>query len=194
MSTELGARLRELRGRRGWSQHHLSRTAGVSSRTIQRIEEGDCRPRSQTLQALAAAFETDVSRLLKGFTEQNLSAFEEAYLCPRCGAPLEMRTFVDHEYGDTELEVFACGHTRGWSNRPCPKDPSFPKFEDYELTFQQEGDGSWWCFARGTMEEARQVELQSGCGLTREDAERMVKRSYILARDGYDAAKAFMPI
>jgi len=194
MTTALAPRLRELRGQRGWSQHQLSIVAGLSDRTIQRIEEGKCQPRSQTLQALAAAFDMDVSRLLNGFSGEDLAAFEETYLCPHCGSQLEVRTFVDHEYGDSELEVFACGHTRGWNSRPCPKDPRFPKLEDYELAFMQESDGTWWCYATGTTEAARQVELQSGCGLSREDAEKWVKYSYILARDGYEAARAVLPI
>lgn len=194
MSSSLGERLRALRTQRGWTQHHLGTVADVSPRTVQRIEGGEYLPRQETLQALAGAFDLDVSKLVIGFSAKEVSAFEEDYLCPTCGAPLHVRTFVDHEYGDSEFEVFSCGATRGWQSRPCPKDPRFPRLEDYELTFLQEGDGTWCCYATGKTEEARKVELQSGCGSSREDAEKWVKYSYIMARDGYEAARAFLPI
>ena len=48
---------------------------------------------------------------------------------------MTQQTPVPHEYGDAELEIFACGYTRGWKWRPCPNDPRFPKFEDYDLGF-----------------------------------------------------------
>lgn len=79
-------------------------------------------------------------------------------------------------------------------SRPCPKDPRFPRFEDYELTWFQESDGSWWCHAVGTTEMARQVSLQTGVGESKEDAARWLKRSYIQARDGYEAAQEFLSI
>jgi len=115
------------------------------------------------------------------------------YLCPTCGARLEERTFVDHEYGDSEIEIFACGHTRGWQSRPCPQDPRFPVFDDYELNFSQESDGSWWCDAIGKTDAASQVHLQNGMGSTQEEARKWVERSYVQKRYGYDAANKFLP-
>lgn len=143
--------------------------------------------------ALAAAFDVDVSKLRHGLTADELSEFEEMYLCPTCGARLEERTFVDHEYGDAEIEVFACGHTRGWRSRPCPQDPRFPMFEEYELHFSQESDGSWCCETIGKTEAASQVDLQNGMGSTREEARKWVERSYVQKRFGYDAANEFLP-
>jgi transcriptional regulator with XRE-family HTH domain len=57
-------RIRELRESRGWSQQQLAEIAGVSPRTIQRVEAG--RGASQeTLRAVASAFDTEVSELLE---------------------------------------------------------------------------------------------------------------------------------
>jgi transcriptional regulator with XRE-family HTH domain len=133
MDGTLGTWLRALREQRGWTQHHLARVAGVNDRTVQRIEHGN-RPRPDTLKAIAAAFDVDVSKLRTGVTAATLAALEDSFLCPHCGAELVERTFVEHQCGDAEFEVFACGATRGWTNRPCPKDPRFPRFEDYVLT------------------------------------------------------------
>jgi transcriptional regulator with XRE-family HTH domain len=48
-------RIRQLREARGWSQEHLAEVAGLSARTVQRIEaEGKAAPESRM--ALAAAF------------------------------------------------------------------------------------------------------------------------------------------
>ena len=49
---------------RGWSQEELAMHAGVSVRTIQRIETGK-RASLETLKCLAAVFETSVSELVK---------------------------------------------------------------------------------------------------------------------------------
>jgi transcriptional regulator with XRE-family HTH domain len=54
--------VRKLRLKKGWSQDHLSQLSGLSIRTIQRIERGQS-PSLETLQALAAVFEIDISEL-----------------------------------------------------------------------------------------------------------------------------------
>lgn len=57
-------RIRELRESRGWSQQQLAEIAGVSPRTIQRVEAG--RGASQeTLRAIASAFNAEVCELLE---------------------------------------------------------------------------------------------------------------------------------
>ncbi len=49
----LAARIRDLRRDRSWSQEHLAGAAGVSLRTVRRVENGDpCA--LETVQALAA--------------------------------------------------------------------------------------------------------------------------------------------
>lgn len=49
------ARIQSIRKSKGLSQEALAEEAGVSLRTIQRVEQGDTVPRGYTLQALAAA-------------------------------------------------------------------------------------------------------------------------------------------
>jgi transcriptional regulator with XRE-family HTH domain len=56
-------RLLGLREARGWSQEHLAEVAGISLRTVQRMEAG--RPVSaNAFQAVSSAFDTQVSELL----------------------------------------------------------------------------------------------------------------------------------
>ncbi|MFB4340284.1 helix-turn-helix domain-containing protein [Pantoea sp. CS_6] len=54
--------VREYRLARAWSQEQLAEMAGLSTRTIQRIENGDP-PSLETLSALAAVFEINVTDL-----------------------------------------------------------------------------------------------------------------------------------
>jgi transcriptional regulator with XRE-family HTH domain len=56
-------RVRELRLARGWSQEQLAKVAGLSPRTIQRLEAGEGTA-LDTLQAIAAAFDVEVSEVL----------------------------------------------------------------------------------------------------------------------------------
>ena len=179
---------------RAWSQEQLAAEAGVDRRTIQRIEGGDTSPGSDTIRRVADALHVDIAELQLGLTEESFAALREAYLCPHCGAALESRTFVNHEYGDVEFEVFGCGHTRGWQHRPCPHDPAFPKLEDYELKVFEQGNGEYYCMAIGLTDSARAVELSGGTGRTPEDAQRWVKRSYIEAQQGSEAAEAAFPL
>jgi transcriptional regulator with XRE-family HTH domain len=54
--------VKQLRLQRAWSQEQLAELAGLSVRTIQRIENGD-RPGLETLSALAAVFEVNVGEI-----------------------------------------------------------------------------------------------------------------------------------
>lgn len=54
--------VRKLRLKRGWSQSQLAEMAGVTTRTIQRIEQGH-RASMETCKALASVFEVDLSLL-----------------------------------------------------------------------------------------------------------------------------------
>ncbi len=56
--------VRKLRLSRGWSQQQLAEFSGLSVRTIQRIERGQVAG-NESLKALAAVFETDVSTLIE---------------------------------------------------------------------------------------------------------------------------------
>ncbi len=57
-----GALVRGFRDGRGWSQEHLAEAAGLSLRTVQRIENGEKAAR-ESVMALAAAFGVDVRAL-----------------------------------------------------------------------------------------------------------------------------------
>ena len=79
---ELAQKIKELRNRKGFSQEELSEKAGLSLRTIQRIENGETEPRGDTLKRIAVAFEVSSDEILdwavqedKGFLASlNLSA------------------------------------------------------------------------------------------------------------------------
>lgn len=188
MNRTIGDRLREFRSLKAWTQEQLASTSGVSVRTVQRIERGET-PNAETLMALAAAFDVEVGQLKAGLTVADLTALRQAYSCASCGASLSARSFVPHEYGEAEFEEFECGSTRGWADRPCPADPQFPAFKDYDLHFVEGSDGAWSCFAVGRTHFARQVQLRDGRGQSREEAEAWVKYSYTAARNGSAAAE-----
>lgn len=59
----LGDRVRNLREARAWTQEHLADAAGVSLRTVQRLEAGQGFA-SETALAVAAALDVDVRELL----------------------------------------------------------------------------------------------------------------------------------
>lgn len=63
MDMKLNAeRIRALREQRAWSQEHLAMVAGLSTRTLQRIESGSAASK-ETCLALAAALEVAVGEL-----------------------------------------------------------------------------------------------------------------------------------
>jgi transcriptional regulator with XRE-family HTH domain len=62
----LGLKVSELRQQKGMTQEQLSEFCQVSSRTIQRIENGEVDPRTHTIQCLSTALDFD-------FDEQNTS-------------------------------------------------------------------------------------------------------------------------
>lgn len=54
--------VKRLREQRHWSQEQLARLAGLSLRTVQRVEAGQ-KASLETVKALAAVLETDIDRL-----------------------------------------------------------------------------------------------------------------------------------
>jgi transcriptional regulator with XRE-family HTH domain len=193
MSSHLGERVRLLRRELGWGQERLAAQAGVDRRTIQRIEKGNYDPSVPTIEALSRVFGIERNKLIHGFTQQTLREFEADFLCPTCGALLAERSFVDHEYGDVEIEVFECGLMRGWKDRPCPKDPQFPRIEDYELQHSQDGEDRWHCFGLGKTEQARSVEFSPGFGSTKAEAEHRLRHNYVRVKDGWAEAEHQYP-
>ena len=78
--------VRKLRLKRGWTQSELAEMAGVTPRTIQRIEGGQI-PGLETARALAAVFEVELNLIRPEETdmntvkpEQELKADEQAAL------------------------------------------------------------------------------------------------------------------
>jgi XRE family transcriptional regulator, regulator of sulfur utilization len=57
--------VRKLRLQRGWTQDQLAEFAGISVRSVQRIERG-AEPSLETQKALAAVFEVDLTTLQSG--------------------------------------------------------------------------------------------------------------------------------
>jgi transcriptional regulator with XRE-family HTH domain len=69
MDMKLNAeRIRTLREQRAWSQEHLASVAGLSTRTLQRIEAGSAATQ-ETCLALATALEVPVADLVGGGAE-----------------------------------------------------------------------------------------------------------------------------
>ena len=63
-TTDIGARVFELRDERGWGQTELARKAGVSQTTIVHVETGQVQPRMATLRRLAKGFGITVEELI----------------------------------------------------------------------------------------------------------------------------------
>lgn len=57
--------VKKLRLQRGWSQEHLAKLTGLSTRTIQRIEQGQ-KPSFESLKALSKVLDTEVTTIQKG--------------------------------------------------------------------------------------------------------------------------------
>ena len=63
-NTELTRRIREQRKRNGFSQEELADRAGVSLRTIQRIENGQSEPLGDTLKRISGALNVNIDELV----------------------------------------------------------------------------------------------------------------------------------
>lgn len=74
MDMKLNAeRIRALREQRAWSQEHLATVAGLSTRTLQRIESGATASK-ETCLALAAALEAPMSAIVGESTATDIHA------------------------------------------------------------------------------------------------------------------------
>lgn len=110
------------------------------------------------------------------------------YRCPFCASPLTGResapTDPDGRDWD-EVEIFACGyHTFGGRiEHPCPSDPNFPRFDDFELHWRSvessaSGRIQWDCTAKPKNERAHKLTLRNGVGDTKEEAEQNLREIY----------------
>lgn len=73
-NNELTKRLKELRKRKGFSQEELAESTGLSLRTIQRIENGETEPRSDSLKRLADALNLPADEVLDWTIKEDRNA------------------------------------------------------------------------------------------------------------------------
>lgn len=128
----------------------------------------------------------ELERLASGEATRELQEQLGEYRCPHCRAPLTSRVHApadpEQKYWD-DREEFECGYRTfgGQIEQPCPSDPAFPEFGDYDLCLHstpEDPDWKWHCFAWGRTDMARRLELPVGSGATRGEAEQSVRESY----------------
>ena len=87
------------------------------------------------------------------------------------------------EHNDGDYEQFSCGYSLrdGHVESLCPKDPNFPKFEDFDLMTVQTKSGEWICYAKGKTRYAKLVRLDSCPGRTEEEARTRIEARYLYA-------------
>ena len=109
------------------------------------------------------------------------------YQCSVCEAPLSTRN--DAPIDDSQkhwdvIETYECGHQvfAGYTQYPCPKDPHFPTWDDYNIVCERTADmppHSWRCDAWPKTDMARKVHLDSDYGQTEVHARQKVKARYL---------------
>jgi hypothetical protein len=103
------------------------------------------------------------------------------YQCPYCSAELSSAGgYPIDEHTDGYFETFGCGYSLqdGYPTSLCPKDPKFPKLEDFELRIEQTTSGEWICYAIGKTPKAKLVSIGFCPGRTEEEARQRVARRY----------------
>lgn len=153
--------------------------------------------RAQLQRIASGAALTDLQREIDRMREELAAATEELseYRCTFCGAPLAERIGApaDPEERHWDLrEIYACGYQSfgGFKERPCPSDPEFPKWEDYDLHWQhnaEEPHFKWQCYALPKTTMARRLSLGMGLGQTKQEAEQYVRDTYSRYAKPYDA-------
>jgi hypothetical protein len=144
----------------------------------------------------------ELERLARAHADEKLQKELESvraelaeFKCPYCAAPLEARILApaDEQQDDWGLrETFECGYRAfdGSVESPCPSDPRFPRFEDYELHFHESQDRwgtRWSSYARGLTDWAKRVLLATGSGATKEEAAARIREDYDRRAKRFDA-------
>lgn len=120
---------------------------------------------------------------------EGLQSELEEYQCPYCGAGLSTRADApmddDQKHWDV-VEVFNCGFRSygGSVDRPCPHDPKFPQFEDYEIVILPRplrGDEGFTAMARPKTDMAGKLRIDAGSGATEDAARTRLKANYLYA-------------
>ena len=118
---------------------------------------------------------------------EDLRAQISEFQCPICNAPLSTRLDapVDQEQKHWDIvEAYECGHRHFAGNTlyPCPNDPKFPTWEDYEIACEPANDKSaqqWQCTAWPQTEMARKVNLEVSYGRTEEEAREKLRKTLL---------------
>lgn len=145
-------------------------------------------PRAELERIASGKALRDLQREIDRTRQELEEAREELaeYRCPYCGAPLSSRLNAPADPEEKHWDIreeFECGYQvfGGYVERPCPSDPRFPKFEEYELKCHHSLDElhwPWQCYANGKTDMARRLHLQPGYGQTRDEAEANVRAQY----------------
>jgi hypothetical protein len=128
----------------------------------------------QGMQALHA----EIERMQGELDEQA----ERVEACPHCNARMTHMGYEDVAEAHTILEhkSFGCGYseTDGYMSRPCPRDPKFPKLEDYELITRWDSNRrQWWAVARPKTKMASLVSMPATHGDSEDEARvRLIER------------------
>ena len=109
------------------------------------------------------------------------------YQCPICNAVLSTRIDApvdeEHKHWDV-VETYECGYQlfAGYIQYPCPKDPKFPNWDDYDVVCEQTADMSpygWQCYAWPKTEMAKKVHLGISDGRSEEHARQKLNATYL---------------
>lgn len=130
---------------------------------------------------------------------EGLQAELEEYRCPHCGAALSTRADapMDDEQKHWDLvELFECGFRLfgGSIDRPCPHDPRFPRYDDYEIVVQSgqlRGGEGFTARALPQTDMARKVHFEAGSGPTEDEARSRLHAHYLYAAGKITSAQWF---
>lgn len=119
-------------------------------------------------------------------TQHELAECKAEFSCPYCAAALTSRgqAPLDSEQDHWDvIQTFACGYSdfAGEIQSPCPADPRFPRFEDFDLRFTElttDPIWKWSCVAIGKTLMAKRLSLAGGLGRTQDEAAAHVRESY----------------
>lgn len=108
------------------------------------------------------------------------------YRCPHCSSAMSSRMSapIDEDERDWDLVVsYDCGYVTfaGEIMHPCPSDPQFPRFEDYQVLCRKVAAGrgrEWICEARPITKMAEKVRLDPGYGESEAHARRRLEAAY----------------
>ncbi|MGY3484442.1 hypothetical protein ACVW1C_002325 [Bradyrhizobium sp. USDA 4011] len=110
------------------------------------------------------------------------------YRCPSCGSDIVEQQDVPLDLEQKHsglLRSFECGFVEldGGTQRPCPNDPRFPKFEEYDVQCHEDTSEKltmfrWTCHAFPKTIMARAVRLDSFPGPTEGEARARLQEQY----------------